>query len=195
MPRSAEVPSAPAVAESSFGRLVDDVISRMQAGEAIDWSAMERDHPDHATGLRAVRPALGVVAELSRSGERALSGVAADADAADGLATGVVGDYRIVREVGRGGMGIVYEAEQVSLGRRVALKVLPFAATMDHKQIQRFKNEAQAAANLHHTNIVPVYAVGTERGVHYYSMQFIQGQSLAAMIDELRGNLSSGGGG
>src|SRR5207249_11044002 len=92
---------------------------------------------------------------------------------------------RIVREVGRGGMGVVYEAVQLSLGRRVALKVLPFAAALDGKQLQRFKTEAQAAAQLHHTNIVPVHAVGHERGVHYYAMQFIDGQSLAALIDEL----------
>src|SRR5260370_105734 len=83
-------------------------------------------------------------------------------------------------------MGVVYEAEKVSLGRRVALKVLPFAAALDAKQLQRFKNEAQAAAHLHHTNIVPVFGVGCERGVHYYAMQFIEGQTLAALIGDLR---------
>jgi serine/threonine protein kinase len=97
-----------------------------------------------------------------------------------------LGDYLLIREVGRGGMGVVYEAEQLSLGRRVALKVLPFAATLDPRQLQRFKNEAQAAAHLHHQNIVPVYAVGCERGVHYYAMQYIDGQSLAAIIQEQR---------
>ena len=99
---------------------------------------------------------------------------------------GPLGDYRIVREIGRGGMGVVYEAVQISLVRRVALKVLPFAATLDAKQLQRFKNESLAAAQLHHQNIVPVYAVGCERGVHYYAMQFIDGQTLAAMIADLR---------
>ena len=79
-------------------------------------------------------------------------------------------------------MGVVYEAEQISLNRRVALKVLPFAATMDPRQLQRFRNEAQAAACLHHANIVPVYGVGCERGVHYYAMQLIEGQSLAQVI-------------
>src|SRR5205807_4943621 len=99
---------------------------------------------------------------------------------------GRLGDFRMLREVGRGGMGIVYEAEQISLGRRVALKVLPFAATLDPRQLQRFKNEAQAAAQLQHPHIVPVYFVGNERGVHYYAMQYIEGQSLAQVIEELR---------
>ena len=83
-------------------------------------------------------------------------------------------------------MGVVYEAVQLSLGRRVALKVLPFAAALDRKQLQRFKNEAQAAAQLHHNNIVPVYAVGCERGVHFYAMQLIQGQPLSLLIRQMR---------
>src|SRR5262249_55363576 len=106
----------------------------------------------------------------------------ADAPAAPGR----LGDFRILREVGRGGMGIVYEAEQISLSRRVALKVLPFAATMDSRHLQRFQNEARAAASLEHPHIVPVYGVGCERGVHYYAMKFIDGQSLAQVIDEMR---------
>jgi serine/threonine protein kinase/tetratricopeptide (TPR) repeat protein len=99
---------------------------------------------------------------------------------------GTLGDFRILREVGRGGMGVVYEAEQISLARRVALKVLPFAATMDSRHLQRFQNEARAAASLEHPHIVPVYGVGCERGVHYYAMKFIDGQSLAEVIDEIR---------
>src|SRR5262249_35108235 len=97
-----------------------------------------------------------------------------------------LGDFRLVREIGRGGMGVVYEAVQMSLGRRVALKVLPFASALDARQLQRFHNEAHAAAQLHHTNIVPVYSVGGERGVHFYAMQFIEGRSLAALVRELR---------
>lgn len=98
-----------------------------------------------------------------------------------------LGDFRIVRELGRGGMGAVYEAEQLSLRRRVALKVLPFAAALHAKHLQRFKTEAHAAAQLHHSNIVPIYAVGCERGVHFYAMQLIEGRSLAAVIQDLRG--------
>src|SRR5262245_1009164 len=99
---------------------------------------------------------------------------------------GLLGDFRIVREVGRGGMGVVYEAFQLSLARRVALKVLPFASTLDPRQLQRFKNEAQTAAQLHHEHIVPVYAVGLERGIHSSAMQFIEGPSLAGVLRQLR---------
>jgi eukaryotic-like serine/threonine-protein kinase len=99
---------------------------------------------------------------------------------------GELGDFRLLREVGRGGMGVVYEAEQISLRRRVALKVLPFAAAIDPRRLQRFKTEALAAAHMQHETIVPVHAVGCERGVHYYAMQFIDGQSLASLMAELR---------
>lgn len=99
---------------------------------------------------------------------------------------GTLGDFRLVREIGRGGMGVVYEAVQISLGRRVALKVLPFAATLDARQLRRFENEARAAAQLHHSHIVPVHAVGCDRGVHYYAMQVIDGVSLSEVIDHLR---------
>src|SRR5205085_7230029 len=79
-----------------------------------------------------------------------------------------LGDYRIVREIGRGGMGVVYEAEQQSLGRRVALKVLPGRAAQDAKVVARFHRESRAAAQLHHSNIVPVYEVGEHAGLCYY---------------------------
>jgi serine/threonine protein kinase/Flp pilus assembly protein TadD len=98
-----------------------------------------------------------------------------------------LGDFRVIRELGRGGMGVVYEAEQHSLGRRVALKVLPFAAAIDPRQIARFRVEAQAASHLNHPHIVPVYSVGCQRGVHYYAMQLIDGPTLAERIAELRG--------
>jgi hypothetical protein len=83
-------------------------------------------------------------------------------------------------------MGVVYEAQQVSLGRRVALKVLPFATVMDQRRLARFKTEAQAAAQLIHQNIVPVFSVGCERGVHFYAMQYVEGQTLAEIIGQLR---------
>lgn len=96
-----------------------------------------------------------------------------------------LGDFRILREVGRGGMGVVYEAEQVSLGRRVALKVLS-NRLMDERQVKRFEREAKAAGRLHHTNIVPVFGLGHEQGHHYYVMQFIDGLGLDKVLDELK---------
>lgn len=95
-----------------------------------------------------------------------------------------LGDFRLLREIGRGGMGVVYEATQLSLGRKVAIKVLPFSAALDERQRRRFQIEAQAAALLHHPNIVPVFAVGCERGLHFYAMQLIDGGSLAGLISE-----------
>ena len=97
-----------------------------------------------------------------------------------------LGDFQLQKEIGRGAMGVVYEARQLSLDRTVAVKVLPFAAVLDPQQIARFRTEAQAAAQLHHPHIVPVFGVGQERGVHFFAMQFIQGQSLDAAIAELR---------
>jgi len=98
----------------------------------------------------------------------------------------VLGDFEIVRELGRGGMGIVYLAFQKSLQRQVALKVLPFAAVLDPNQIARFHTEAQAAASLHHPHIVPVYSVGCQHGVHYYSMQYIDGQTIESFLQGLK---------
>jgi serine/threonine protein kinase len=102
------------------------------------------------------------------------------------LVAQTLGDFHIVREVGRGGMGVVYEAVQVSLGRRVALKILAHTGDLDEKRLRRFKNEVQAAAQLHHANIAPVYAVGCEGAVHYFAMQFIEGQTLAAVVAAMR---------
>jgi len=102
-----------------------------------------------------------------------------------------LGDYRIVREIGRGGMGVVYEAEQISLRRRVALKVLPFAAILDDRQLRRFENEALAAGSLKHPNIVSVYGVGCERAVHFYAMELVDGQNLASLISDLKAQVES----
>ncbi len=165
--------------------LVEQFLARMQAGEPLDPTGFAAAHPEHAEPLRQLLPALEMMAALSHSAVRHSTGVAQAEDIA-GPVLGVLGDFHILREVGRGGMGVVYEAEQLSLRRRVALKVLPFAAALDPRQLQRFKSEAQATALLHHTNIVPVYAVGAERGVHYYAMQFIDGRTLADVISELR---------
>ncbi len=163
--------------------IVAEITDRLHSGGPVDVEAYLNRYPELADRLRPLLAALDVLAQFSSSGGSGRpSGKAVDGEAM----SGTLGDFRIVREVGRGGMGIVYEAEQISLRRRVALKVLPFAATMDPRHLQRFHNEAQAAASLHHTNIVPVYFVGCERSVHFYAMQFIDGQPLSEVIRQLQ---------
>jgi serine/threonine protein kinase len=159
-----------------------EYLAALENGERPDRAAFLARHSDIAGALSECLDGLDFVHSAGRSGP------AQSSHALDGLvqAGTPLGDFRIIREVGRGGMGVVYEAEQLSLGRRVALKVLPFAATMDPRHLQRFQNEARAAACLQHPHIVPVHAVGCERGVHYYAMQFIDGQSLGQVIEVLR---------
>jgi serine/threonine protein kinase/tetratricopeptide (TPR) repeat protein len=153
-------------------------LEALEEGQRPDREEFLQQHVDIAGSLARCLEGL----EFIHSAAPGLSGAAAR------MGPGVVGsgealgDYRLLREIGRGGMGVVYEAEQRSLGRTVAVKVLPFAATLDPRQLQRFHNEARAAASLHHEHIVPVYAVGCERGVHYYAMQLVDGRSLAALI-------------
>ncbi|MCE9555375.1 MAG: serine/threonine protein kinase [Planctomycetes bacterium] len=167
--------------------LAQEYLRELEAGHCPDRHQWLERSPDLASmlgpcleGLDLVHQATSPKSSLGSDGAR-LGGPSADASSASPL-----GDFQIVREIGRGGMGIVYEAVQLSLGRRVALKVLPFAATFDAKQLQRFRQEAQAAAQLHHASIVPVHGVGCERGVHFYAMQLIDGQSLDTVIRQLR---------
>ncbi len=112
--------------------------------------------------------------------------------AAGGARPERLGEFRILREVGHGGMGVVYEAVQESLGRHVALKILPFHQLTHPTHLERFRREARAAARLHHTNIVPVFGVGEQDGLHYFAMQFIQGQGLDVVLAELRRRRSAG---
>jgi eukaryotic-like serine/threonine-protein kinase len=104
-----------------------------------------------------------------------------------------LGDFEIIREIGRGGMGVVYEARQRSLNRRVALKVLSSSLGLTAKAVHRFRREAEAAARLDHTNIVPIYATGEERGVHFFAMELIEGPSLDRVVRYLHdGNALAG---
>ena len=167
--------------EALVGQVADEFVQRVNRGEQPDIEEYARRHPEIDSVLRQVLAALQLVRLPAQ--DSAGTGLAVLPEAP---VRGCVGDFRILREVGRGGMGVVYEAEQISLNRRVALKVLPFAAALNPKQLQRFKYEAQAAAQLHHRHIVPVYGVGCERGVHYYAMQYIEGQTLGAAIRELQ---------
>src|SRR5262249_10386813 len=165
--------------------LAEEFIARKRRGEKPTLEEYAARHPHLADEIRDLFPALLMMEDLG-DGSVAVTG---DHDA---NGTGAVpalqqlGDYRILREVGRGGMGVVYEAEQVSLGRRVALKVLPPQLLGDAHKLRRFEREARAAARLHHTNIVPVFGVGCHEGTHYYVMQFIQGLGLDEVLEELK---------
>jgi serine/threonine-protein kinase len=127
--------------------LLEELGNRLQAGEHLDLETVVREHPQLADDLRRYFPTLQVLAGLKQTSDQL-------------VALGELGDFRLLREVGRGGMGVVYEAEQLSLGRRVALKMLPFAATMDPRHLQRFQNEARAAASLHHSNLPSIRQTG-----------------------------------
>ena len=174
--------------ESALEDLIEDCTNQLQAGEEIDVEDLAARHPGHAERLRRLLPSLRMMAEVGGAGSSSLPAPFAGGGAlAPSLAgTFELGDYRVLHVLGRGGMGIVYEAIQVSLNRRVALKVLPFASALDPHQLRRFQIEAQAAAQLHHTSIVPVFSVGCERGVHFYAMQYIEGRTLAALIQGRR---------
>ena len=161
-------------------RIIDEYLAEAAQGRTPDKRALLARHPELADDLEACLASLEFIGQAVHS-----SGPVTAAEAVQPAAR-TLGDFQIVREVGRGGMGVVYEARQLSLDRRVALKVLPFAGMLDPRQLQRFKNEAQAAAQLDHPNIVGVIAVGCERGVHYYAMRFVDGPTLAEVIRELR---------
>jgi serine/threonine protein kinase/WD40 repeat protein len=165
--------------------LADEFADRYRRGERPSLTEYVERYPELAGRIRDLFPALVAMEEL---GSVAGSLGPAGAGKAGGLspAPAQLGDYRIVRVVGRGGMGVVYEAVQNSLGRHVALKVLPAPGLLPPIQLERFRREARAAARLHHTNIVPVYGVGEDQGIHYYAMQFIQGQGLDEVLKELR---------
>jgi serine/threonine-protein kinase len=159
-----------------LGRVAEEFLQRYRRGERPPLTEYSARYPDLAEQIRELFPAL-VMMEDVRPDPQTAAGAGAPWR---------LGEYRIVREIGRGGMGVVYEAEQESLGRRVALKVLPVGATAHAKQAERFQREARTAARLHHTNIVPVFAVGEEGGTHFYVMQYIEGRPLDEVLAELR---------
>jgi WD40 repeat protein/serine/threonine protein kinase len=200
MYRSNSNPVSALTDDELLARVLGDLAERIRLGEAIDLEQAVREHPGHADDLRRLFPlvrTLGAADDLANGSVESAdgggnrqprAGLTRDADAAGAP----IGDYQIVREIGRGGMGIVYEAQQLSLSRRVALKVLPFAAALDSRALARFKQESLAAAQLDHPHIVHVYGVGADRGVHYYAMQYIEGRSLAQVIAGMKNDFGIG---
>ena len=166
--------------------LAEEFLDRKRRGEHPTMAEYVERHPDFADEIRDLFPALVMMEDLGESSGGTTGSLAADNGTAVGVRLQRLGDYRILREIGRGGMGVVYEAEQESLGRRVALKVLSTGSLLDPKQVRRFEREAKAAARLHHTNIVPVFGVGHQDGHHYFVMQLIAGLGLDVVLDDLR---------
>lgn len=181
-------PTADSQDDPRLIRALEEYVLAMERGRSFDRERFLAEHADLAPRLasclegfeaiQAVRP------EYRRSDVDAPSVTrdVVNGPSNDAAPPQALGEFEIRREIGRGGMGIVYEARQESLNRTVALKVLPYAATLDPRQLQRFRTEAQAAASLQHPHIVPVYAVGTDRGVHYFAMQYIDGLTVADLI-------------
>jgi hypothetical protein len=162
--------------------LAEEFVARHRRGENPSVSEYVAKYPELADDVRDLFPGLLLIEDV-RPESSAATGPVVPLAPRPGLER--LGDYRILREIGHGGMGVVYEAEQVSLGRHVALKVLPAAGLMNPTFLERFRREAKAAARLHHTNIVPVFGVGEAEGVHFYAMQFIQGQSLDQVLSDV----------
>ncbi len=162
--------------------LAAEFMERQRRGESPSVAEYVAQHPDLAADIKELFPTIAVMERLKAhkqqgSGARvSLGGVRLDR----------LGDFRILGEIGRGGMGIVYEAFQESLGRHVAVKVLPRQTLLTPQQLRRFQREAQTAARLHHTNIVPVFGMGEHDGFHYIVMQLIQGAGLDAVLARLQ---------
>jgi serine/threonine protein kinase/Flp pilus assembly protein TadD len=158
-------------------------LAAFESGARPSREGWLEQHPEIAGTLGDWFDVIELVHDAARPGSAQRSHVPSD----DCLpAETVLGEYRLVREIARGGMAIVYEAEQVLLRRRVALKVLSGSAALDRLKLERFRVETQAVAQLNHPHIVPIFAVGSERGSHFYAMQYIDGPTLAEVIRQLR---------
>jgi serine/threonine protein kinase len=168
--------------------LAAEFMERQRRGERPSITEYTQQHPELAEEIQELFPTVAALEgwKLDRAP------LAPPALSPPIRTLSYLGDYRIIREIGRGGMGIVYEAEQESLGRHVALKVLPQGPLLHEKQLRRFEREAKTAARLHHTNIVPVFGVGEQDGLHYYVMQFIRGVGLDAVIEAMRTGQATG---
>jgi serine/threonine protein kinase len=181
----AERDARPPTADEDLTQLdviAEEFLERCRRGEdpsVVDYAAR---YPQWAADIREMFPTIMAVEQAKREDDPTVH--AAPAGAPD-VALERLGDFRIVREIGRGGMGVVYEAEQESLGRRVAIKILPNQFVGDAPRRKRFEREARMAAKLHHTNIVPIFGVGEHDGNHYYVMQRIHGVGLDAVFRAL----------
>jgi serine/threonine protein kinase/WD40 repeat protein len=175
--------SASSADRDPLDQLAEEFVARLRAGQRPALTEYAEKHPELADQIRELFPALVEMEYLKPATGEHTGAFTPAAEPCDPIR---VGEFRILRRVGHGGMGVVYEAVQESLGRHVALKLLPAETVADPKRRERFRREASAAARLHHTNIVPVFGVGEADGRHFYAMQFISGHPLDAVIDEVK---------
>jgi eukaryotic-like serine/threonine-protein kinase len=175
--------------DDNLADLLDVISQKLVVGTAADVETLLAEHPSKADKLRELIPTMRVLVDVETSAlAEQLSSAAIVATLSKvPNAQPVLGDYRILQEVGRGGMGIVYEAEQISLKRRVAIKVLVGTSVVDQHALARFANEVRAATLLDHPNIVSVFGAGNASGIHYYAMRFIEGHTLADILKAVRG--------
>lgn len=160
-------------------QIAEEFVAQLRKGSGVAISEYVERYPDLANEIEEYFPAI-----IALEGGKHIS----DSNGKVSLGASTpkqLGDFRIVQEIGRGGMGVVYEAIQESLNRRVALKLLPRHLLLEEKQLKRFRREAELTAALHHTNIVPVYGVGENDGFHYYVMQLIEGIGLDELAQRL----------
>ena len=163
--------------------LAEEFLERRRQGESVSTDDYVRQYPQWSQRIRSLFPMLIMVEDAKEP----LSASPGENQYLDSILCDDIqrlGDFRVIRRIGQGGMGVVYEAEQESLGRRVALKLMSAGCLTTPKQLERFERESRAAAKLHHTNIVPVFGVGQQRGMHYYIMQLIDGQSLDVVLNQ-----------
>lgn len=168
--------------DAEVEQIIETAINLLQDGQPVDFDQLIAAHPGHAATLRELLPAVLALVQMADAPQPDATII----KQTNSFPYDRLGDFRLIREIGHGGMGTVFEAEQLSMGRSVALKVLPFATLVQDKSLQRFRNEVRAAGALDHPNIVAVYSIGEERGVHFYAMQLIRGQTLADVIGQLR---------
>lgn len=170
--------------EDRLDELAAEFVERCRRGESPTIAEYANQYPELATEICDLFPTIAQMEGLKVQIEQDQQPASKRGMIAGHVPLSQLGDFRIIREIGRGGMGVVYEAEQMSLGRRVAIKALPLLSTSQPELVKRFQREARTAARLHHTNIVPVFGVGEAEGFHYYVMQLIDGIGLDAFTGD-----------
>lgn len=180
-----------AAQEERIASIIDEFTAAIRLGKQPSIEEYQSRHPELAEEIQEVLTSVAMIEQL-KPASQITNGPTLSLLSVDSISTlEQIGPYKILREAGRGGMGIVYEAVHETLGRKVAIKVLPTPLVDSQTYIERFRVEAQAAARLHHTNIISVFGAGEGPGYHYYVMDFVDGQSLNLVIGQMRNSLAT----